>query len=343
MILYLVQAHRDVEQILAFLEHSSHRGCAYLLNLDPGMRDRAEDLRSQIAARKLESVTVRIGVPVAWGGISQVHAFLDALAFALTMDEPWDHLINLSADSIALAPQAGIESFYANALRNGQRVHLSYFGSGVRLSGFSLLDWGGAEGFDARAEMVDLYRRVPALVDSKVANLIGERSTSPLFRWRHRCGIHVTDLVLEKKLVMRSLLPLEAEYRIRSFGKRLLFGGRAWYTLARSAIEDMLSDPFLGEVVNMLEHFFCPDELFLQTYFMHGDRFKPKEIDRENQRFRRGDAVAIRDEMAEELFASGAFFARKVVLRNCPSLRSTLDMMIQEQDESAGSSRNHPV
>ena len=208
MILYLIQAHRDVEQVMDLLENISRRNNACLLNLDPCLKDRPREINAQVAAREFANVFVRIGTPIAWGGISQVHAFLDAISFALSLDVSWDFLVNLSADSIALAPQPDIEAFYRQARRSGQRVHLSFFGPGVALSGFELLPWGQASGFDIDGEDIQLYRRVPVLIDREVRKLLDDRSTNPLFRWRRRCAVHVSDLILEKKLVDPAVAPI---------------------------------------------------------------------------------------------------------------------------------------
>lgn len=332
MILYIVQAHRDVEQIVSSTTLNYARSNLYLVNLDPCLAGEAGALRSRFTALGLESVHVRVGLPVAWGGISQVHALLDALQFALSLDARWDFIVNLSSDSLLLAPHTAIEEYYSQALARGVRAHIGFFGEGVKFLEFPTLPWGEALAEASPLEPIFLYGKVSALIDSELRILLDDRSTNPLFRWRARASVHVTDMAFKKKLITRRLFPWEARRRSKELRTRLLHGGRAWYTLARSAVEDMFGDTLLDDILHQLENYLCPDELFLQTYLMHSSRFAPEQINHNNQRFRRGDAVNITDAMADEVFSSGAYFARKVNLASCARIAERARAILKADD-----------
>lgn len=336
MIVYLIQAHKNLEQLIVLVAQLSGRNNICLLNLDPRLRSEAGALERTLSLRGLPNIIVRTGAPISWGGISQVYALLDSMAFALSIDARWDFLVNLSGDSLALESQDVIGSFYRSALNDGKQAHLSFFGPGIRVSDFAVLPWGNADSFTIEYTAQKLYGRIEASIQREFLPMFADRIASPLFRWRNRCSLHVTDLVGERKLVIRALTPYEAEYRKTCFQEQRLFGGRAWFTLPRATVETMLGDSFMSEIVHRLEHFFCPDELFLQTYFKHSRRFAPEQISPENQRFRRGDIVKIQDSMLDELFASGTFFARKIDTHKCPLIRDRMLAMGNRYREVAG-------
>lgn len=323
VILYLIQAHRDVEQIVALVHQLSDGKNFCVVNLDPRLRPEKLLIERQLASQSCDRSVVRIGAPINWGGISQVYALLDAMAFALKIDAQWEYFINLSGDSIALAAQGEIRDFYSVAKRNGQYIHLAYFGRSTGVTEFSIVPDDG-DTFEFELKPFDLYHRVPALVSPEIERLLQSRASSPLFHWKSRGSIHVVDLFPEKQLIIRPLLAIEAAHRKAAFDNRLLWGGRAWFSLERGAVERMLSDPVLAEVYTLLEHFFCPDELFLHTYLGFTNRFKAEEISRQNHWFRNGASGKIHDGMIEDLFARGEFFARKIDLRKCPLINERL-------------------
>jgi hypothetical protein len=76
----------------------------------------------------------------------------------------------------------------------------------------------------------------------------------------------------------------------------------------------------MPEIVDMLQHYLCPDELFMQTLVRNSSRFRPDEIRSRNAHFRQGDPVWVTDDLADEILASGAFFARKVAFDRSPQL-----------------------
>lgn len=323
MILYLVQAHRDIDQIVALVRQLSDGTNFSVVNLDPCLAAQEAEIVQQLSLHGCKRATVRVGASVNWGGVSQIHALLDSVAFCLSLPENWQFFINLSADSVVLAPQEQIREFYSARRREGQTIHVSYFGMSTSVSEFVVEPW-GSERFELSLEPVNLYGRIPAEVSPKIYPMFQTRTASPLFRWKARGSIHVTDLSPERKLIIRPLLPTEATYRKAIFENRRLWGGRAWYTIERSALERITADPLLAETVHILEHFFCPDELFLQTYLGLTSRFKAEEISRSNQRYRNGDSGKIHDGAIDDLFSSGAFFARKISFRDCPRIMERL-------------------
>jgi len=323
VILYLVQAHRDIDQIAALVRQISDGKNFSVINLDPCLAGQREEIARQLSLHGCNRVAVRVGVPVNWGGVSQIYALLESVAFCLSLPDEWQFLINLSADSVALVPQEQIREFYSARRREGQRIHLHYFGTSTPVSEFVIEAW-GRENFELSFEATNLYNRIPAEVSQKIRSMFQARTTSPLFRWKSRGSIHVADLFPERKLVIRPLFPTEAAYRKAAFQDRRVWGGRAWYTIERGALERMLGDPLFAETSHLLEHFFCPDELFIQTYLGLTGRFKAKEINRHNQRYRNGDSGKIHDGMIDELFSSRAFFARKISFRDCPRIMERL-------------------
>ncbi|HEX4160456.1 MAG TPA: beta-1,6-N-acetylglucosaminyltransferase [Rhizomicrobium sp.] len=342
MIFYAIQAHDDVQQLVMLVESIFNESDSYLINLDPNFADQAAAISRSLADKNINNVIVRIGSHLNWGGISQVHATLDVMQYAVSSDIPWRLFINLSGDTLPLVQQSVIHEFYARGLRDGFRAYVSFFGNGAgwKPSNFAMIRLGGERGFACRGKSLRFYGKVPALMEEEARKLCASRETNPIFRTRLRGSLHVSDPMIEKKLIIRRLLPYEAEFRTRALGNRVLYAGRSWYTLERSVIEGLLSDPLTGELVHYLEHFLCPDELFLQTYLMNSNRLAVEKIARDNQWFSRGDSATISDTMEEELFSSGTFYARKVKFTNCPRIYGRVRKMLETGSDIALATEN---
>ncbi|WP_374441012.1 beta-1,6-N-acetylglucosaminyltransferase [Stella sp.] len=326
MILYLIQVHHLPEQVDRLIRMLASPDDRFVVNIDPGSNF---DPRSLLAAFEGSGIRVhaRYGTPVNWGGISQVYGWLDAFQFALNCADDWRFLVNLSGECLPLAPRQRIADYLQAQQAAGKRVHLSFFGEAASPTLHHLTRFGEDIPMDATCDDIRLYDRIPTLMQRAVAGVFADRSRNPVFNWNLRGSVHVTDLMMARRLVIRRLFPLEARLRTESVRSRPIRGGRAWYMLQRDAVSDILADPYTPELVAGLQNYLCPDELFLQTLVTHASCFRPEEIASDNRRFRHGDPVEIDDSMIGEVLDSDAFFARKVRYDRCPRILDHLRAM----------------
>jgi hypothetical protein len=320
MILYTLQVHHRPEQIPALVELLNAAGNAFIINVDPQSSIDRDTLAARLKELGVRRFIVRRGTPVTWAGISQVHGWIDVFEFALRWDQEWKYLINLSGECVPLVPQSSVLSFLEEHSRNGRRAHMWFYTPKLPHDNYHLTSCGEADAADLATNKVTFAERVAALIQADILPLFTDRKTDPIWQWELRGAVHVTDLVLEKKLVFRKLYPFEAAQRRRQTARIPLAGGRAWYLLRRDAVEDIMSDPLLPDVVALLEHYLSSDELFMQTLIRNSAKFKPEQIGQMNAHFKQGDPIWVADSMADQLFSSDAFFVRKVGFERCSAI-----------------------
>lgn len=325
MILYLIQVHHLPEQVDRLIRMLAAPGDCFVVNIDPGSRF---DPRALLAGFDGSGIRIhaRYGTPVNWGGISQVYGWLDAFQFALNCADEWRFLVNLSGECLPLVPSQRIRSYLVQQEAAGKRVHMSFFGDAASPTLHHLARFGEDIPMDATCDDIRLYDRIPTLMQRAVSGIFADRSRNPVFNWNLRGSVHVTDLMMARRLVIRRLVPFEAGLRADSVRRRPLRGGRAWYMLRRDAVADILAEPYTAELVAALQNYLCPDELFLQTLATHAPCFRPEDIASDNRRFRNGDPVEIEDGMISEVMSSDAFFVRKVRYERCPRIIEHLQL-----------------
>ena len=262
MILYTIQVHHRPEQIPALVELLNAPGNAFVINVDPHSSIDGDALTTWLRELGVHRVIVRRGTPVTWAGISQVHGWIDVFRFALRWNQDWKYLINLSGECVPLVRQSRVLNFLEEHSRNGRRAHMWFYTPKLPHDNFRLAACGESDAVDVAAKTANFGERVAVLMQADVAPLFADRETDPIWHWELRGAVHVTDLVLEKKLVFRNLYPFEAEHRRRQIARIPLAGGRAWYLLRRDAVEDIISDPLLPDVVALLEHYLSSRRAF---------------------------------------------------------------------------------
>ena len=320
MLLYIIQVHQEPEQVRHLVELLDDGSPCYLINVDPAARTVFDGFLASLPDGIRQRVTVRSGLPVTWGGMSQVHAWLDAYSYAVGHLSGWRFVVILSGSCIPLVPQATVRTFLKDQEDAGVRVHLGWWDWEARGELFHAAPIGQHRDADVAPSELSLGGGLPALVEAELRPVFEDRQRSPIFHAHWRGAVHCTDLMLEKRLVIRRLLPAEILARRRKMQAFPSKGGWLWCILRRDAIEAILVDPILPDVLDMLTHFICPDELFLHTIIHNSAAFRDKPIGRRSSHFLQGLATDIGDGHVEELERSGAFFARKVDYARSPRL-----------------------
>ncbi len=320
MLLYIIQVHQWPEQVRQLIELLDDGTTSYLINVDPAARVAFDDLPALLPERLRGRVTVRLGLPVTWGGISQVHAWLDAYSYAVDHMSGWSFVVILSGSCIPLVSQARVREFLEDQEAAGVRVHLGWWNWEARGDIFHSISIGQRDAADVTPVEIGLGGGQPALIEAGLKPVFDDHERSPIFHAHWRGAVHCTDLTIEKRLVIRRLLPFEVSARRHKMQALPSKGGWLWCILRRDAIEGILVDPILPDVLDMLTHFICPDELFLHTIIHNSAQFRHEPIGRQSSHFLQGLATDIGDGHVEELQRSGAFFARKVNYERSPRL-----------------------
>ena len=331
MILYLIQAHhkpRQISELIGLLDDGSNR---FVINIDPAATMSLPDLDAIIDDAIRPRVAIRLGLPVTWGGISQVHAWLDAYSFAVNHVGGWEYLVTLSGSCVPLVRQSVIKTCLQQRSEIGERVHVGWWHWEARGDMFYTSPIGRRRPADMRAETISLNPGVGTTIQAGLRPIFDDGQTSPIHHAHLRGAIHCTDLTLSKNLVIRDLLPFEMTVRRQKMQKLPVKGGWLWCILRRDAVEDILVDPILPDVIDLLQNFICPDELFLHTLLHNSMRFRREPIGRQSRHFRDGRPSTITDQDREEVMGSGRFFARKVDYDACPELMLQIRTMTAEQ------------
>ncbi len=320
MLLYILQVHQAPEQVRQLIDLLDDGSTCYLVNVDPTAATVFDDFLASIPDRTRPRVTVRRGLPVTWGGISQAHAWLDAYSYAVQQIPTWRFVAILSGSCIPLVPQAEIRRFLEDQEAAGVRVHLGWWHWEARGDLFHSVPIGQRDAADVTPVRLELGGGPPALIEAELKPVFDDHERSPIFHAHWRGAVHCTDSIVEKRLIIRRLLPFEVAIRRQKMQALPSKGGWLWCILRRDALECILTDPILPDVLDMLSHFICPDELFLHTIIHNSARFKDEPIGRKSSHFLQGLATDIGDGHVEELERSGAFFARKVDYDRSPRL-----------------------
>ena len=332
MILYLIQAHHKPDQLgelIGLLDDGLNR---FVVNIDPASERSRQALELAIDEAVRPRVVIRHGLPVTWGGISQVHAWLDAYSFAVNHVGGWEYLIILSGSCVPLVHQAVIKRHLEHRHEAGERVHLGWWHWEARGGMFHTSPIGRRNAPDMRMTTTSLNPGIRTTMQEKLVPIFTDGGTSPIHHAQLRGAIHCTDLLLEKHLVVRDLLPSEVTVRRQKMQQLPVKGGWLWCLLKRDAVEDILVDPILPDVVDLLQNFICPDELFLHTLIHNSERFRRESIGRQSSHYRDGLPTTITDQHVEEVMDSGRFFARKVDYAACPKLMLRIQGRIRDQD-----------
>src|SRR5205809_1000004 len=102
MILYAIQAHTNLLQIVSQIQLLNAPGQAFLINVDPAAADQIPSLENALKTQTDAAYVIRKGLPVSWGGASQIYSWIDVFSAAAKFPLPWKYLINLSGECLPL-------------------------------------------------------------------------------------------------------------------------------------------------------------------------------------------------------------------------------------------------
>jgi Core-2/I-Branching enzyme len=309
VIAYMVQCHTEFAQVARLLEWIYHEDDLFILSID---RNTQDDLAEIALFLERENVVIAPSHKITWGGASIVQATLSSIREALN-NSTWEYFINLSAFDVPLITRAALGEALAHHAKSGVFNFVSDFGP----LEWEPRVWSGE--FDRRllitapgAAWIELNGN---LVDLMSSDMQSHTSFKPVTDAHLRVSFNVDEGSDGKLLACRPLYRFEAEER-QDFSSRSSYRyGRQWVILHREICELLFASEIATTIYQNIKHIFIPDEIFFQTLFGATANSSPKRgLIKNNQRYFLGAPERITDRNFAEVRASGAWFARKLVV-----------------------------
>jgi len=303
----------------------------FLINVDPSSYSDIEGAEIFFPIPMRPRIHIRRGLPVTWGGFSQITAWLDAYRFALDEIDGWQFAIMMSGSCIPLVSQEIIKEHLLSESNRGLRVHCYKWGWKISSADFNTFNYHDWSNKNTSYVKDSIMGRVEADIEWSLVDLLQDHNNSPVFQAHRRGDVLCNDLFLEKKLVVRSLLPHEAARRAYLMSRFPVSGGWLWSTFRRDALQDIVDDDNLDEILELLSTFLCPDELFLPTLLNSSSRISEDEISYWNFYLNNGQPFDLASEDFDKILHSDAFFGRKLEYRENSNLVCRIEEKIEKK------------
>ena len=331
MILYIIQAHENPPQVLKLISLLDDGEDMFLVNVDAtAFAGFSAAAAAAMPASMRPRVIVRCGMPVTWGGFSQVLGWLDAYRFALRDAGDWEFAVLLSGACLPLRGPGRIRRHLAEGHRNGLRVHCcrwdwerSAVEAGPPVD--EAQDW-GALGYERHS----LLGRVDTDIRGDVFGFVTDVGTTPAYHQTSRGEIVCQDMLSEKRLVIRGLSPGEYRRRNALMSRFPVRGGWMWAAFERSAMIELLEDRNGDEILEMLSTFLCPDEMVLPTLLRSSATIREDEVADRNLHLDLGFPADLSADDLERIEAADALFCRKVDYAAQPALVAFAERRVAE-------------
>jgi len=328
VILYIVQVHKDISQIIRLISLLDDEENSFLVNVDPSSYNDMKGMEIYFPAALRRRLHIRRGLPVTWGGFSQIVSWLDAYRYALECITEWNFVVLMSGACIPFASQTVIKTRILAENEKGIRVHHCNWGWKISHSDMRMLQYAHISEKEFSYSRISLFDRVDAHIEKDLVNFVTDRDQSPVYHAHRRGDVFCNDQLHEKKLTIRSLLPHEVERRTYLMSRFPVSGGWMWSTFRKDALIDLMEDPNLHEITEMISTFICSDELFIPTILNSSSRISEDEISRCNFYFADGCPHDLTIDHLDQIRSSNALFGRKIDYRKNKELILAIEDMI---------------
>jgi hypothetical protein len=322
VIAYMVQCHTHFAQVARLLGWIYHEDDLFILSIDRNTQDDLTDLSIFL---ERDNVVIAPRHKITWGGASIVQATLSSIRQALG-NSRWEYFINLSAFDIPLITRGALGEALAHYAKSGIFNFVSDFG----LLKWIPRVWAGE--FNQRL-LITAPGSARIELNGNLVELMGSNQQShthfkPVTDAHLRVCFNVDEGSDGKLLSCRPLYPFEAEER-RGFASRNPYRyGRQWVILHRESCETLFSSETATTIYQNIKNVFIPDEIYFQTLFGATARAHPRSgLITNNQRYFLGAPERITDRNFAEVRASGAWFARKLVVQEAAEVISFTDRL----------------
>jgi hypothetical protein len=320
VICYLIQCHKEPEQIRWLVDVLHDRGNVFVLSVD-GTDAYFQEIESCFNGR--DDIRVVRSRPVTWCGTSQVVVLLDGLRQALEHFQ-WNFLVNLSGQCFPLQSQATIKQFLSSAYLGGQSLFMSVFRP--RHAPPVLF-----QGRNAAMRPVDVTlfesKGTHCRIHPELAPYFRSWNDSPVMKAFLRPAMWMGEDVTTRTLYLRPLYEYEARYRAKILRRFPHYCGRAWYLAHRSFVEWVVDSPRTDEMFNFFSTVFEPDESFIQTLAMSDPKWAAGVV-RKNYRLNEGRPQSISDESTDSLASKECLFGRKMEFSKSKRFRARIEQLV---------------
>jgi hypothetical protein len=309
VIAYMVQCHTQFAQVARLLGWIYHEDDLFILSIDGNTQDDLAEINSFL---ERDNVLIAPRHKITWGGASIVQATLSSIRQALD-NSHWEYFINLSAFDIPLITRIALGEALAHHAEAGIFNFVSDFGPlewvprvwGGEFSQRLLITAPGSARIELNGNLIELMS----------SNIQNHTNFKPVTDAHLRVSFNVDEGSDGKLLACRPLYPFEAEER-QSFSNRSSYRyGRQWVILHREMCEFLFASEIATTIYQNIKNVFIPDEIFFQTLFgATANTFPRSALVRNNQRYFLGAPERITDRNFAKVRASGAWFARKLVV-----------------------------
>ena len=327
--LFLLQVHDNAQQVASLLDFIYDQDFYYLISVDDIANFNIGLIEQIFTQRGHKNFAIRASFPVAWGGFSQVLAWIDALRFATKHFQDWDYALNLSGACLPIRPLSDLKKIL-NELKDGkadvviQHVGTPPWTKDDNKQAFFDYDWVSNKNNN---ELINssFSNRVKVVFQQEAEKYFWSNlDINPIMKWYLRMGLHCQDFYGAKTLGIRHLFPHEVKTRSRFLSEIEFRTGRVWFVMGRSFVVRMLLDPIFEKIVDGFDNSLCADEQVFSSYVATLARNGSINPVNWNLHYKSGDPIDVEDQIADKLLGSGAYFVRKVNYQNCPGLLSDI-------------------
>ncbi|MGF1275940.1 beta-1,6-N-acetylglucosaminyltransferase [Acetobacter pasteurianus] len=197
VILYIIQVHTDLPQVIKLISLLDDGQNKFLINVDPTFYDDIQGCEVYFPCQTRERITVRRGLPITWGGASQMCAWVDAYRHAMLIDG-WEFAVMLSGSCVPLVPQHVIRNHLHADNERGVRVHCFRWDWEISSSNFYSVPIENPASMLADCVETSIGGRIPALICRDLLDFIQNDNSSPILHAHRRGEIVCIDNLVEK-------------------------------------------------------------------------------------------------------------------------------------------------
>jgi hypothetical protein len=323
MICYLIQCHKDADQVAWLVSVLAEPGNVFVLSVD-GPEAYFQQVSGMFAGR--EDVLVIRSQPVVWCGASQVVALLDGIRQAVGQFN-WDFLINLSGQCFPLQPQSVIKQFLSDSVKRGQYLFISIFRPRQTVP---IVSRGGSTVTSAIEMRLFQSKGTFCRIQADLTPYFRNWNVSPVMKPFLRPAMWMGEDTATRTLYLRPLYEYEARFRMAMLKQWPHYCGRTWFMSHRSFLEWVASSPRTDELFNLFSTVFEPDESFIQTLAMSEPKWAAGIV-RKSYRLNEGRPESISDASRDSLINQESFFGRKMDFSKSTQLRKTIQKLTRPE------------
>lgn len=308
MIYYDIQHYGDTERLKWLSSVIDDKDNIINFSLDMDVQ-KIEKFKIWTAKRDFKAkVTVDTSLPVTWCGQSQINQMRDMLERAIKVDG-WEYFINLSGTCFPTKSQKDIKEILLHEKTINNNTSFC-FAFQAKKNNIWIDNRNREDAYSFKT--YNYLNRLNLSCSKRVITAFEHEGFNPVQNIMERKAVHCTEVIGEKKLILRGLEEWEIKDRISFWNKNKYMIGRTWVILHRKQVEWMLKSACMQSISDHLHQTFEPDEAFFSSVLFSNENPYINELSKNNFRYKGGDPKKINDYNFEEALDDHCFFARKL-------------------------------